>query len=160
MMTWSLVVAVGVLAFGGREPPALPQAVSPRFPAEVETEAAKIFNSTMSPFCPGLLVANCPSPGAADMKEQIRARLAAGVPPDSVRALLRAQYGSQIAAVPPAEGFGLLAWIMPALALFGGGAVVAWWLHRRGGAPVAAGGPLDALDPEAQARLDRELAEL
>jgi cytochrome c-type biogenesis protein CcmH len=159
-MMWSLVVA-GLVAMGPPDPqPPQKGEVAPRFPAEVETEAAKIFNSTMSPFCPGLLVANCPSPGAANMKEQIRIQLAAGASPDSVRAWLRAEYGSQIEAVPPAAGFGLLAWIMPALALLGGGAVIAWWLHRRGRVPARGWRPVEALDPEAQARLDRELAEL
>lgn len=134
--------------------------VAPRFSAEVETEAAKIFSSTMSPYCPGLLVANCPSPGAARMKEEIRTRLAAGMSPDSVRTWLRAEYGSQVDAVPPAEGFGLLAWIMPAVALVGGAAVVAWWLRRRGRVPHHAAGGAAPLDADAQARVDRELARL
>ena len=141
--------------------PVLPQdEVAPRFPAEVETEASRIFNSTMSPFCPGLLIANCPSPGAADLKEQIRIQLAAGVSPDSVRAALRATYGSEVDAVPPATGFGLLAWAMPIAVLLGGGIVVAWWLRRRGTVGRSPEVPADALNPEAQARIERELAEL
>ena len=134
--------------------------VAPRFPVEVETEASRIFSSTMSPFCPGLLIANCPSPGAAELKEQIRVQLAAGVPPDSVRAQLRATYGSQVDAVPPAAGFGLLAWVMPAVALLGGGVVVAWWLRGRGTVPARSERPAVELEPEAQARLERELAKL
>src|SRR5512134_3531419 len=98
--------------------------VAPRFPAEVETAASRIFSSTMSPFCPGLLIANCPSPGAAELKETIREQLAAGMTPDSVRALLFAAYGPEIQATPPASGFGLLAWLVPGLALVGGGVVV------------------------------------
>jgi len=155
-MMWSWL-ALGVVALGQR---AQQGEVAPRFPAAVETEASRIFNSTMSPFCPGLLIANCPSPGAADLKEQIRIQLAAGVPPDSVRARLRAAYGSEVDAVPRAEGFGLLAWIMPAAALLSGGVVLAWWLRRRGGLPASPAAPTAALDAEAQARLDRELAEL
>jgi len=156
---WVLMVfslALGTVA----QQPLQQGEVEPRFSAEVETEAAKIFNSTMSPYCPGLLVANCPSPGAARMKEEIRTQLAAGVSPDSVRTWLRAEYGSQVEAVPPAEGFGLLAWIMPALALVGGAAVVAWWLRRRGRVPDHGTGAAEPLDPEAQARLEQELAEL
>jgi cytochrome c-type biogenesis protein CcmH len=159
-MVWSLVLA-GLMAVGGQTPQPLQQdEVAPRFPAEVETEAARIFNSTMSPFCPGLLVANCPSPGAANMKEWIRTQLAAGLSPDSVRALLRAEYGSAVEALPPRAGFGLLAWAVPAAALVAGGVVVAWWLRRRGGEAAQGSAPAQALDPEAQARLDRELAGL
>ena len=156
LMVLAFSVAAGVVA----QEPLQQGEVAPRFPAAVETEAAKIFNSTMSPFCPGLLVANCPSPGAAQMKEDIRTQLAAGVSPESVRTWLRAEYGSQVDAVPLAKGFGLLAWIMPALALVGGAAVVVWWLRRRGRVPQRMAGASEPLDAEAQARLDRELAEL
>jgi cytochrome c-type biogenesis protein CcmH/NrfF len=155
------VVVMGLVAVGARgQPQGQEGQVAPRFPAAVETEAAKIFNSTMSPFCPGLLVANCPSPGAARMKERIRIELAAGVPPDSVRALLRAEYGDQVDAVPSARGFGLLAWATPVAALVGGGAVVIWWLRRRGREPVPAGRAPATLDPEAEARLEQELTRL
>ncbi len=134
--------------------------VAPRFPAEVETAASRIFNSTMSPFCPGLLIANCPSPGAAELKVTIREQLAAGMTPDSVRALLFATYGPEIQATPPASGFGLLAWLVPGLALLGGGVVVTWWLRQRGRPQAAAPRASPALDPEAEARLEKELAEL
>jgi len=155
-MLWSLAV-LGAVTLGMQGPQ---DEVAPRFPAAVETEASKIFNSMMSPFCPGLLIANCPSPGAAELKEQVKVELAAGVPADSVRALLRAAYGDQVEAVPPAEGFGLLAWIMPGVVLLGGGVVVAWWLRRRVSVPAGSAPPTARLDAEAQARLDRELAQL
>jgi len=155
MVWW--IVAAGLAVSG----PALPQdQVAPRYPAEVETEASRIFNSTMSPFCPGLLIANCQSPGAAELKDEIRRQLAAGVSPESVRAELRATYGREVDAVPPAAGFGLLAWVMPVVALAGGAVVVVWWLRGRGTATGATGPAARALDAEAQARLDRELAEL
>jgi cytochrome c-type biogenesis protein CcmH/NrfF len=151
MVVWGLAVAGS----------ALPQdQVQPRYPVEVETQASRIFNSTMSPFCPGLLLANCPSPGAAELKEQIREELAAGASPDSVRGMLRATYGSQVEATPPARGFALLAWLVPGVALLGGAVVVTWWLKGRGtkGGPPAASMPV--LDAEAEARLERELSEL
>jgi cytochrome c-type biogenesis protein CcmH/NrfF len=138
----------------------LPQdRVQPRFPPAVETEASKIFNSTMSPFCPGLLIANCPSPGAAQLKDRVREWLAAGISPDSVRAELYAVYGEQLRATPSAGGFGLLAWLMPGLGLLAGGLGIAWWLHRTG-PRAAAGSAVPPLDPEAEARLERELTKL
>ena len=155
-MMWSLL-ALGAMVLGL---PVQQGEVAPRFPAAVETEASRIFNSMMSPYCPGLLIANCPSPGAADLKERVKTQLAAGIPPESVRAELRATYGSEIEAVPPAQGFGLLAWIMPAAALLGGGVVVVWWVRGRGKTAGVQSKPTAALDPEAQARLDRELAKL
>lgn len=90
-------------------PPAAQDTVAPRFPVGVETAASRLFNSTMSPFCPGLLLANCPSPQAGVLRDTIRAWIAAGVPADSIRAVLLARYGEEVRATPPARGFGLLA---------------------------------------------------
>jgi cytochrome c-type biogenesis protein CcmH len=133
-----------------------------RFSAEIETEATKIFNSTMSPFCPGRTIATCPSPQAAELKDQIREELAAGVPPDSVKEQLYAAYGDEIRGVPRASGFGLLAWVIPGLALVVGGVVVLYRL--RAGAGLTRAAPTEAddvsLEPDDQARLERELAQL
>jgi len=155
MLMWLL--HAGLLAGALTQAPQEGQ-VAPRFPAEVETAASRIFNSTMSPFCPGLTLANCPSPNAKVVRETMREQLAAGLPPDSVEALFFAAYGEEFRATPPASGFGLLAWLMPGLALLGGAVAATWWLRRRGRPPAAAAAP--ALDADAEARLERELAGL
>lgn len=156
-ITRSLAVAVLVAAQGAL---AAQDTVAPRFPPRVETEAARIFNSTMSPFCPGLLLSNCPSPQAGVLRDTIRARLAAGVPSDAIRDALLATYGDQVRASPPARGFGLVAWVMPGLALAVAGLAVGLWLRRttRRAAPPAAAPP--ALAPDAEARLEHELSQL
>jgi cytochrome c-type biogenesis protein CcmH/NrfF len=134
--------------------------VAPRFPTAVETAASHLFNATMSPFCPGLLLANCPSPQAGMLRDTIRTWLAAGVPADSIRAMLLAAYGEQVRAAPRAGGFGLLAWVVPGVALVAGALGVAWWLRRvtrRRAPPTAPPGPLDRATA---ARLERELSQL
>jgi cytochrome c-type biogenesis protein CcmH/NrfF len=134
--------------------------VAPRYPVGVETAASRIFSATMSPFCPGLLLSNCPSPQAGVLRDTIRTWLAAGVPADSIRSMLLAVYGEQVRAAPRPGGFGLLAWVVPGAALVAGGLGVAWWLRRvsRGASP-AEPGP-GALTPEETTRLERELARL
>jgi cytochrome c-type biogenesis protein CcmH/NrfF len=151
----SLIVLLGFAGLVG-----LPQdTVRPRFPPAVETAASRLFNSTMSPFCPGLLLANCPSPQAAALKDSIRVALASGAAPESIRGALEVAYGEGVRATPPARGFGLLAWLVPGVGLVAGLAGIAWWLRR--GAPRAAAGPAPAtLTPEERARLERELADL
>jgi cytochrome c-type biogenesis protein CcmH len=72
------------------------------------------------------------------------------------------EYGKRILLKPPAEGFNLLGWIMPFVALALGLAVV-WWLIQRFRRPVAvAGGP--ELDPAAlaryQERIEKDLEKL
>ena len=78
---------------------------------------------------------------------------------------LVAQFGPGIRAAPAASGFGLLAWVLPLVALLGGGALVgvyAWrWSRSREPAP-AGGSPQQngraPLDPELERRLEEELA--
>jgi cytochrome c-type biogenesis protein CcmH len=139
-----------------------PTLAGQRYSAEIETEATKIFNSTMSPFCPGRTIATCPSPQAAELKDQVRAELAAGVSPDSVKEQLYAAYGEEVRAVPRASGFGLLAWVLPGLVLLVGGLVVLYRLRAGAGLTRAAPTAADdvSLEPDEQARLERELAQL
>jgi cytochrome c-type biogenesis protein CcmH/NrfF len=144
---------------GGAEP-AAQDTVAPRFPVGVETAASRIFNSTMSPFCPGLLLSNCPSPQAGVLRDTIRAWLAAGVPADSIRAVLLAAYGDEVRAMPPASGFGLLAWLVPGAALVVGAVGVGWWLRRATRRAAPPGPPAPALGPDQTARLERELKRL
>jgi cytochrome c-type biogenesis protein CcmH/NrfF len=134
--------------------------VAPRYPVGVETAASRIFSATMSPFCPGLLLSNCPSPQAGVLRDTIRAWLAAGVPADSIRAMLLAVYGEQVRAAPRPGGFGLLAWVVPGAALVAGGLGVAWRLRRVSRRPSRAEPGPGALTPEETARLERELARL
>jgi cytochrome c-type biogenesis protein CcmH/NrfF len=135
-----------------------------QYSAEVETAAAKIFNTAMSPFCPGRTIATCPSSQAADLKAEIRAMLADGVSLDSVERMLLARYGEVVRAAPEARGFGLLAWVVPGLVLVVVGAWITVRLSRlrpsSGPDAEAAVDPVAELDADGQARVDRELSQL
>ena len=128
--------------------------------ARDETRALRIYSSLMSPFCPGLTVASCPSPGAEEMRQEVRRRLGAGEGEPTIVAALVATYGAEILGAPPARRWGLALWIPPALALLLGGGARGWWLRRRaspadGDAPPAAAAP--EIDRVLRARLDEEL---
>ena len=128
--------------------------------ARDETRALRIYSSLMSPFCPGLTVAACPSPGAEQMREEVRRRLGAGEGEPAIVAALVATYGAEILGAPPAKRWGLALWIPPALALLLGGGALARWLRRRaspadGDAPPAAAAP--EIDRVLRARLEEEL---
>lgn len=127
-------------------------------PADVANDIAQ---NIMSPFCPGLTLHDCPSGTAIELRDQIQKWAAAGWSRERILDELEDQYGSAIRATPPTEGAGLLAWVLPGLAL-AGGATAAWWLARRWrsrsvGLVGAAPSPLSAED---RARLDAELARL
>jgi cytochrome c-type biogenesis protein CcmH len=74
-----------------------------------------------------------------------------------------AQYGPEVLAAPPRHGFDLLAWVIPAAVLLGGGAVAVLlamaWSRSRSGSPPPDGGAA-AVDDAMAARIDRELQEL
>ncbi len=127
----------------------------------IDTRANEMYDQIMSPFCPGRTLANCPSPQAAAMRERVKQQLAAGMSQDEIVDSLYGIYGEIILGAPRAQGIGILAWVMPAVFLLLGVALLARWLRsteRR----VAAEQPSPApeLAPEEQARLDAELSEL
>ncbi|MFT4572131.1 MAG: cytochrome c-type biogenesis protein CcmH/NrfF [Hyphomicrobiaceae bacterium] len=130
------------------------------FTPEVEREAAAVFHSVMSPFCPGKLIANCPSPKAVELREEVRTRISDGESGDAIREELFASYGDAVRAAPRTTGFGLVAWILPfAFVLSGVIVVLAWYRRQRAHAPANAA-PRSPLSEESRSRLDRELDDM
>jgi cytochrome c-type biogenesis protein CcmH len=136
-------------------------AVATDFSPEVEQQASDIFHSVMSPFCPGKLLADCPSSQAGALRQQIRERIAAGESGDAIRQELIETYGEAVRAAPRARGFDLLAWVLPPVALGLGALIAVLWLRRRRPAASTAGEGQGeakaAIDDEARKRLEEEL---
>jgi cytochrome c-type biogenesis protein CcmH len=126
----------------------------------VDTKASQLFDEVMSPFCPGRTLANCPSPRAATLRDQIKERLAAGATGEEIVDSLYAVYGDIVLGAPRPRGFGLLAWIVPGVFVLAGAGVLIWWITstKRLEAPDHATD--SELDPAAQARLESELSQL
>jgi cytochrome c-type biogenesis protein CcmH len=127
----------------------------------IDTRANDLYDEIMSPFCPGRTLANCPSPQAATMRELVKQQLAAGMSEDEIVDSLYGVYGEIVLGAPRAEGIGILAWVMPAVFLLLGIALLTAWLRSAGRrAATQAPAPAPDLDPTEQARLDAELSEL
>ena len=98
------------------------------------------------------------SPVADQERAFIRERIAEGMTKAEIKAALVEEYGPDVLAEPPSEGFNLTAWLVPAAlagaALLG---VVALTRRWRGSSPVPPATGRE-LDPEDQQRLDAELA--
>jgi cytochrome c-type biogenesis protein CcmH len=104
------------------------------------------------------------APVAERMRAFIRERIAAGDSRSEIDEALVADFGEEVLAAPPKEGFNLLAWVLPLLggALAVGAlafALVRWSRTRpepEAPAPASAnGGP--PLDPELERKVDEEL---
>ena len=82
------------------------------------------------PVCQGLSLADSPSELSQEMKDVIRAQLAEGKSPEEVKAYFVSKYGEWILMEPKAEGFNLAVYVLPVLALLGGGAFVFFTARR------------------------------
>jgi cytochrome c-type biogenesis protein CcmH len=136
---------------------------SPASAQSPEDLANDISQKVMSPFCPGVTLHDCPSQSALDMRDRIEGFARSGMSEAEIMERLEAEYGEAIRAEPSSEGAGIVAWILPALAALGGGALaftlVRRWTARRPG-PSAGQPPRVASSESERQRLDAELGRL
>jgi len=117
---------------------------------------SELEGEVMCPICNTTLDQSS-SPAASQIEAFISRRIAAGDTKSEIKDRLVAEYGSQILAAPPKEGFDLLAWLLPIGGALAGAAllgVLAWrWSRMREPASRTA-----RLDPALERRVDEELA--
>lgn len=138
-------------------------ALKGRAVTSASAQARLVTSSLMSPYCPELLLTDCPSPRAADLRNEVAQRLAQGETTDAVRNDLIRRFGREIAGSPEPEGFGLLVWIVPGFV----GAILSAVLlglarrtmNQAAGRTAATEPPVPA-SASLLARLDEELAEM
>ena len=113
--------------------------------------------------CGKKIVAECTCSRAAELKTEIAGLVRQGKTKDDVFAYYVAKFGSQeVLAAPINRGFNRLAWLFPYAAAgfcaVAGVFAIRKWSHAAPEAPL----PVDTrpVDPELQARLDRELDSL
>jgi cytochrome c-type biogenesis protein CcmH len=127
----------------------------------VEEDQRALEGLLIAPCCWRQPVADHFSPKAEEIRENIRRLLAEGRTREEILEIHVAKYGAAILAQPPYEGFGLLAWVLPAVFLIGVAAWVARYLRRRRRTPATApvGGTPGPADARYVEQLDRELRE-
>jgi cytochrome c-type biogenesis protein CcmH len=126
----------------------------PKDDAEVDRarQAHELARDLMSPFCPGRTLAECGSPDAGAVREEIRAELAAGESPDAIRARIEARFGDRVVGVPRERA----GWVLPIVLLALGAGALALVL-RRALRPGVRSAPLP---PDVESALSRELEEI
>jgi cytochrome c-type biogenesis protein CcmH len=132
-------------------PPGAQPAARPVTPQQVDDVAAQL----RCVVCQNLSVADSPSEMAGQMRAIVRERLATGETPEQVVQFFVERYGEWILLSPRPQGFNLLVWLGPVVAVAVGLAVVgvllARWTRRRAGAPAPA-----VVDPAMRERIRRE----
>ena len=132
---------------------------APAFAAERPT-LADLEDEVICPTCNTTLELSN-SPVAERMRAFIRARIEAGDSKEEIKRKLVAEFGEGVLAAPPAEGFNLLAWLLPVGGAVAAAAAVAL-VARRWRSGVAereqAAAAQRPLDPALERRVDEELA--
>ncbi len=93
-------------------------------------------------------------------REKIDKLLAEGKPDQAIVARFVKDEGRRALAMPPAEGFHLLAWVMPFVAIAFGLAGIVWFVRTRLRRPGTAVALDDELVSRYRERMDRDLAKL
>jgi cytochrome c-type biogenesis protein CcmH len=136
---------------------ALPAAAIAQHPARhiEEQTVYEIAAQLRCVVCQNLSVADSPSEMALQMRGVIKERLAAGERPDQVVRYFVDKYGDWILLSPPRQGFSLLVWIFPFVAVVVGLGIVALVLRRwtrRPRPPTST-----PIDPDMSERIRREI---
>jgi cytochrome c-type biogenesis protein CcmH len=133
---------------------------APAAAAAPEDVANAVAQEVMSPYCPGVTLHDCPSSSAQDMRAEIEAWAEGGMTKEQILDRLEAEFGPSIRAVPRAEGSGLLAWLLPGVAVVVGAALAVVLARRWARRPVVPAVPAVPVPAEAGARLNAELDRL
>lgn len=151
----SRAIALVALALAALAPgPALAQA-----PATPVTEQAvyDVATQLRCVVCQNLSVADSPSEMAHQMRALIRERLAAGDRPEQVIQYFVDRYGEWILLAPRRQGFTLLVWVLPPLAVLVGLGVVAVCVVRWTRPPPAPTVSTPRVDAAMRERIRREM---
>jgi cytochrome c-type biogenesis protein CcmH/NrfF len=120
----------------------LPAQESGSAPFTPHPEAQAAIDRLKSPFCPGRMLSNCPSPYAGELRDSLQVLAEAGWTSGQLVEWVLADHGEEWRALPRARGFGVFAWLVPPLMLLAGLALVLTWVARarsqRGYEPVEA----------------------
>jgi cytochrome c-type biogenesis protein CcmH/NrfF len=128
--------------------------------AQPKTTLPAIEQQVMCPIC-GTLLELANSPQADRERAFIRRLIARGKSEQQIKDALVAQYGQTVLATPPASGFDLSAYLVPAIAVAAAALAIGlgvwrWRRQSRRGPPSGPAGP--RLKESESERLDTDLA--
>ena len=145
-------------AHPGPQPSPSPAAATTPAEAAAEAQARALFTEVMSPFCPGLTLADCPSPNAFTMRGDIVRRLKNGESRQAIVNELVKTYGAQILADPSDTPIGSIVWGVPFALSVLAAAGLAFFLRRATRNRTKEAADPRAESPQMRSRVDDELA--
>ena len=122
--------------------------------------AEKAISVLKSPYCPGLMLEVCSSYGGALLRDSLQTMAEEGWTKDELVEWVLANHGDSLLALPRASGRGLVAWVVPPVAILFGLAMVVLFLRAVMARSVAVEGGSEKLSEEEGAALQDALREL
>ena len=110
---------------------------------EMERRAHELNKTIMCPLCPGESIDQSQNPLSVQMRAVVSEKIAEGWTDDEIRDFFVERYGPTVLMEPPTEGMGLVAWLVPPIAVavvVGGLLGVLIWLSRPPKTDVDEGG--------------------
>jgi cytochrome c-type biogenesis protein CcmH len=159
MMWRSLLACVFALAMLAGVPAA--HAVEPdeiMADAAKEARARELSRELRCMVCQNQSIDDSEAPLARDLRLLVRERIAAGDSDKAVIDFLVARYGEFVLLKPRFNPHTILLWLIPPLALLGGGFALWYHARRRGTSAVAADDAAAKLTAEEEAQLERLIA--
>ena len=128
--------------------------------AALEAKVREISATLRCPVCLNLSIADSPSELARDMRDVVREHLKRGESEAQVRAFFEARYGDWVDMKPKARGFNLVVWLLPAIAVLGGGALIVLAVRRwiRNSSATAVAGDSPPVSAEYLRKVQEEMA--
>jgi cytochrome c-type biogenesis protein CcmH len=156
MKRWSIILALAATVAIG----SLANAVQPDEIMEdpvKESRARELSKELRCMVCQNQSIDDSDAPLARDLRLLVRERIAAGDSDSQVIEFLVARYGEFVLLKPRFNPHTMLLWLLPPLALMGGG--IALWVYsdRRRRAVVSERESLMKLSPDEEARLEKLL---
>jgi cytochrome c-type biogenesis protein CcmH len=127
----SIALALGAPASGDSNLPPSYWAYRQLPDPKQEAKAQALMQELRCLVCQGQSIADSDADLAADMRDLVRRRIAAGEDPEQIRAWLIERYGDWISYRPTTEPIALPLWAAPIILLIFGGAIVAGRLKRK-----------------------------
>jgi cytochrome c-type biogenesis protein CcmH len=128
---------------------------------EIEEKVLAISDQLRCPTCQGISVRDSEASFSKEIRAKVRRMVEEGQNEDQIRAYFVSRYGEWILRAPKKEGLGLVAWVLPGLAIIGLGLILGYRVYRNSRASEAlsadagAGGAA-TLTPDQQARVARD----
>lgn len=91
------------------------QEESPQIPSDNDVNA--IAKELYCPVCENIPLDVCPTQACAEWRELIRLKLSEGWDEEQIKIYFAEQYGDRVLATPPARGFSILIFIIPAVGI-------------------------------------------